>query len=87
MRGAVWYDRQRIGLGDEFLDEVAEAFVLLKEFPEAPPPIGGGFRRFLLHRFPFGLIYRIDDGEIVIVAVAHNSRRPRYWRNRMKNND
>jgi plasmid stabilization system protein ParE len=87
MRGAVWYDRQRTGLGDELLDEVAEAFILSKEFPEAPPSIGGGFRRILLRRFPFGLIYRIEDGEIVIVAVAHNSRRPRYWRDRLKNGD
>jgi hypothetical protein len=36
----------------------------------------------LLARFPFGLIYRFDGQDIVIVAVAHNKRRSGYWRKR-----
>ena len=65
MRGASWYDRQRTGLGDELLDEVADSFTFLKQFPEAPPEIGGGYRRLLLPRFPFGLIFRIDGDDIL----------------------
>jgi hypothetical protein len=40
------------------------------------------YRRLLLARFPFGLIYRFDGQDIVIVAVAHNKRRSGYWRKR-----
>jgi len=47
MREALWYDRHRTGLGDELLDEVARGIALLKEFPEAAPAIGGGYRRLL----------------------------------------
>jgi hypothetical protein len=40
-------------------------------------------RRFLLHRFPYLLIYRErEDGVIQILAVAHTSRRPGYWKER-----
>jgi mRNA-degrading endonuclease RelE of RelBE toxin-antitoxin system len=41
-------------------------------------------RRCRLRRFPYGLIYAIDRGDILIVAVAHAHRRPDYWRDRMK---
>ncbi len=82
MREALWYDRHRTGLGDELLDEVARGIALLKEFPEAAPAIGGGYRRLLIARLSFGLIYRLHEGEIVIVAVAHTSRKPGYWRRR-----
>jgi len=83
MREALWYDQQRPGLGDELLDEVARGIALLKEYPEAAPSIGGGFRRLLLARFPVGLIYRLDDGDIIVGAVAHTSRKPGYWRRRL----
>lgn len=84
MREAILYDRQRTGLGDEFLDEVAHSLVLIKEYPLAAPPQGKKYRRFIMRRFPFSLIYRVDRDTIAIFAVAHHSRRPGYWRNRIK---
>jgi hypothetical protein len=40
-------------------------------------------RRALLRRFPFSLIYAVETTAVVIVAVAHQSRRSGYWRNRV----
>ena len=42
----------------------------------------GGFRRRLLRRFPYGILYKEEESQIVIVAVMHLQRRPGYWRNR-----
>jgi toxin ParE1/3/4 len=39
-------------------------------------------RRVLLKKFPFSVIYRPEPDGIVIFAVAHQSRRPGYWRGR-----
>ena len=39
-------------------------------------------RYFLLRRFPFRIIYRIANFDILIIAVAHGSRSPDYWMNR-----
>jgi hypothetical protein len=39
----------------------------------------GGFRRWLLRRFPFGLIHRESGSTIFVVAVAHTRRAPGYW--------
>jgi toxin ParE1/3/4 len=81
IREANWYDRQGPRLGNEFLDDVTRALRQIKEFPLAAPEIGGGYRRHILDRFPFGLVYRLRGQAIVILAVAHHKRRPRYWRN------
>ena len=45
--------------------------------------LGRGLRRMLLHKFPFSLIYALGAEEIVIVAVAHQKRRPDYWKGRL----
>jgi plasmid stabilization system protein ParE len=39
-------------------------------------------RRALLSRFPFGVYYRLEGGEAVIVAIMHGSRNPRRWQTR-----
>jgi plasmid stabilization system protein ParE len=80
-----WYNSQAVGLGTEFLDELDRTIRRSMSFPLSCPEIEPGLRRCLLARFPYGLIYGIDsDGEtIVVVAVAHLHREPRYWANRI----
>ena len=84
LRAARWYDGQGAGLGDRLLDEIRNACVAIQEFPAAGSPVDGIYRRKLLDKFPYSLVYRIDGEDIVIVAVANFKRRPRYWRKRMK---
>jgi plasmid stabilization system protein ParE len=78
-----WYESQTVGLGYGFLDEFDRAARLVATFPELYQQINPGIRRCLLNRFPYGLVYGLDDGVIVIVAVAHVKRRPRYWSERL----
>ena len=78
-----WYNDQKIGLGIEFLDELDMAIRRIAAFPESYQEIEQGLRRCLLPRFPYGLIYGIDKKTIVIVAIAHLHREPRYWAERL----
>ena len=78
-----WYNGQAIELGLEFLDEVDRAVRRTVSFPLSCPEIESGVRRCLLARFPYGLIYGVDRNTIVILAVAHLHRNPRYWVDRM----
>ncbi|MEW6688102.1 MAG: type II toxin-antitoxin system RelE/ParE family toxin [Pseudomonadota bacterium] len=55
---------------------------LVRQFPEAGSPIGSKRRRVLVARFPYSIVYRHDPDFILIVAVAHQRRRPGYWRGR-----
>jgi len=70
-------------LGQDFLDEVQSVVDLLREQPKLGRSVGRGLRRALLKRFPFALIYAYESDIILVVAVAHQSRRPRYWRRRI----
>jgi len=79
----VWYDEQVDGLGREFLDELDRAIRLVRLFPAASTEIEPGIRRSLLARFPYSLIYGIDGDLIVVIAVAHLHREPRYWADRL----
>ena len=79
-----YYNSQAPGLGDAFLLEAVAAIDRIRRFPQAWHPLGESTRRCRLRRFPYGLIYHEDKGEVVIVAVAHSHRRPDYWRDRVK---
>ena len=74
-----WYQNQAAGLGDDFLAELETAYQTIIELPDTWPKFQNGFRRFLLSKFPFSVIYRFDKKAIYIVAVMHNSRKPGYW--------
>lgn len=76
---AQFYDKQRSGLGAEFLDEVDATVVRVCTAPEAYGQYDSQVRIKLVHRFPYAVYYRIAPDEIVILAVAHTSRLPGYW--------
>ena len=79
----IWYEAQSPNLKARLLQEFETAQERILEHPGAWHPLGGGLRRYRLDRFPYGLIYRIDPQEIVIIAIAHLHRSPDYWRDRL----
>lgn len=71
------------GLGRRFYSEVLRAERLIGRFPESAQVVLPGIRKQRLRKFPFSLIYSIDKDALLILAVAHHSRRPRYWLQRV----
>jgi len=79
---AEYYDKSNPGLGDELYEEVETALTFIAEFPEASPKAISDIRRRNLKRFPYYLIYRARNVEIVVGAVGHGRQKPLYWRHR-----
>ncbi len=79
---ASWYEQQRPGLGQEFLDEFVATSDRLSKSPLVYPTVYRKTCRALLNRFPFGVFFRIVGTDVVIVAVMHGSRSPNRWRGR-----
>ena len=79
---AAWYDRQRRGLGEEFLDEVLNVCKTISEHPRLYPVVHRHTRRAIIRRFPFGIYFRIEETGIVVIAVMHGSRHPKQWQRR-----
>jgi len=88
MREAAFYYRDKAsGLGNDFISEVERAVDAVAESPSTWPVFEGELRRRLVRRFPFAVLYRIDPGEIVIIAIAHLSKKPGYWRSRLRQSE
>ena len=66
-----------------FSDEIDEAECAIVRLPDAWPRFDHRTRRYLLRRFPFSVVYRVEAARVVIVAVAHGRRRPGYWKSRL----
>jgi plasmid stabilization system protein ParE len=77
-----WYAERSPVAARTFTAEVTACVERVAEAPDRWPSYVHGSRRYLFPHFPFSLIYRVRNGEIEIVAVAHHSRRPGYWRSR-----
>jgi len=77
-----WYEQERKGLGEEFLAEVKATERLVLERPEAYPVVVRQTRRALVHRFSYGLFYRVLGDTVVFVACFHTSRNPALWARR-----
>lgn len=76
---ANYYGLESPALRTAFLDAMDAALAQLLAYPEAAPVVRGTVRRKLLRRFPYSLLYTLRPGEIRILAVMHQSRRPFYW--------
>lgn len=76
---ALHYDRHQPGLGLKFIAEVKKARDRLLALPKAAPEVRERIRRRSVHRFPYSIIYRETDRQIVVVAIAHKRRHPGFW--------
>jgi len=74
-----FYELEYSGLGKKFKTEVKKAAVRIAENPQAWPVERGDVRKCLLHRFPYKLLYSVEEDHILVIAVAHQHRRPDYW--------
>ena len=77
---ADWYGQKSEELRTQFLADFRQATRLIAKVPQAAPPLTADIRRYLMSRFPYGIVYEIVGKEIRIIAVAHLKRRKYYWR-------
>jgi len=66
-------------LGSKFREEVRRAVLRICEYPEAWAKEKNAVRKYLLHKFPYKILYSIESDYICIIAVAHCHRKPEYW--------
>ena len=77
-----YYEECEPGLGLDFAREVHTSIQNAFRYPAMWPEIDEEIRRCLVHRFPYGLLYSIEQDGIFILAVMHLHRDPDYWKHR-----
>jgi plasmid stabilization system protein ParE len=74
-----FYETELAGLGILFKKEIRSSILRIKEHPKAWSIEKGDVRKALLHRFPYKILYSIEKDHIIILAIAHQHRKPNYW--------
>ncbi|SDS57992.1 hypothetical protein SAMN05216198_2270 [Halopseudomonas litoralis] len=89
MEAAAWYEYEQPGLGAEFfatseaaIDVIEENFIPLS--PLCKEAVDTGVKRLILDRFPYDIVAIELPDEVIVIAVAHHSRKPGYWRERYR---
>jgi toxin ParE1/3/4 len=87
VKAAAWYESQSPGLGVEFETAIQAAIDVLEGQIVPLISLSGlaskhRLMRLVLRRFPYSVIVLDRDDETLVVAIAHHSRRPGYWRDR-----
>ena len=77
-----YYEQCESGLGHDFSIEVYSAVQIILKHPTAWLIIEDDVRRCLINRFPFGILYSIEENGIYILAVMNLHRDPEYWKYR-----
>jgi toxin ParE1/3/4 len=72
----VWYERQRRGLGFEFLDCIESAVRQILDNPEMHRIHYTHFRGCVIRRFPFTIFYSMETHDIVVHSIFDNRRDP-----------
>jgi len=78
-----WYESQKAGLGKAFAVEVDTCIASIKRNPFAHPLKYKVVHKALVHRFPYGVFYLIEQQTIVVIAIFHAKRNPRVWQDRI----
>jgi plasmid stabilization system protein ParE len=78
-----WYQQRSPIAATNFETAVGVALETIQKAPQRWPIYFNNFRKYVLRQFPFSVIYQEFSTEVVIFAVAHGSRRPGYWNERV----
>ena len=77
-----WYERQRPGLGVDFVTQVQDVLDRISTAPELYAQIFQDIRRAVVQRFPYSIFYKIEPRQIVVLALFHSKRDPKIWQAR-----
>ncbi len=83
----LYYELEQYGLGQRFKGEVRRTIDRIKKYPTSWPIERGEVRKCFVHRFPYKVLYSVQEQNIVILAIAHQHRRPGYWIDRLKDSN
>ena len=78
----LWYYDRNLLAAESFQAEAAHAIDAVANNPKRWTKLTESTRRYVFPRFPFSLVYRIRTDFVEVIAIAHQKRRPAYWRSR-----
>ena len=78
-----YYEAKQFGLETDFLREAIIAIDDVRRFPHAWPVLEGDLRHRIFARFPFSILYSVEEDHVLIIAIMDGRREPGYWKDRL----
>lgn len=82
-QAADWYDQKQAGLGSKFVGRLRDVLNRIAENPQGHAIVHEDVRKAVVARYPYVVLYREEDGEVIVIAVFHTARDPSSWRSRI----
>lgn len=79
-----WYELQSKGLGERFKKSVIVQVNNIKMNPKWYLKEKDNIYKAYIPKFPYKILFTIDNENIIIWAIAHMHRKPWYWQSRIK---
>jgi hypothetical protein len=75
-----WYEKKRYGLGDELIEEAEYCFEKITMNPQFYSFAGNSsqFRRIKVSRFPYMVVYEVEDTVVIVVSFRNTWMKPLY---------
>ena len=77
-----YYNDQLAGLGEQFYTSFLDTVGYISQTPDSWRKIGANTRRINIKRFPYLILYVLDEQDILITCIAHQHRNPTYYMER-----
>jgi plasmid stabilization system protein ParE len=77
-----YLEEQQTSLGFQFLEAITNLVLILEENPLLFPKVHKEFRRAVVQRFGYNIIFKVVDFQVYILAIIHGSRSPERWKKR-----
>jgi len=79
---ANWYEQQRRGLGSRFISQLRAVLQRIAANPKLHMTVYKDVRKAVVARFPYVVLYREEQGLVLVIAVFHAGRDPNVWKSR-----
>jgi plasmid stabilization system protein ParE len=77
-----WYRERGEHVAESFEGAIDFALNQIAEAPNRFAKYDERHRCYVLRRFPYAIIYRVESEKVIVVAIAHGRRKPYYWQER-----
>ncbi|GAB63257.1 MAG: type II toxin-antitoxin system RelE/ParE family toxin [Candidatus Jettenia sp.] len=79
-----WYEDKRKGLGYDFLLQIDAGIRFIERNPKIHPEEYKRTRKHLIKRFPYKIIYLVEQEKIIVLAVIHSRRSSKIIKKRIE---
>jgi len=77
-----FYNEISLNLSEKFKKSISDKIAQIRLFPYSCQKFFGDYRKCILLKFPYAIIYKIENGTIYIIAIANTNKKPFYWKDR-----